>query len=80
VHNFTDPRKLFPLPEDDETEAVRDAMSCFSLDGKYIIFNSNRTGNWEIYVMEIATETVYQVTIDELRSDWQVDWIGDWGP
>jgi hypothetical protein len=80
VSNPTEPRKLFPLPEDDETESARDTMPRFSPDGKYITFNSNRTGNWEIYVMEIDTETVYQVTVDERRSDWMVDWIGDWGP
>ena len=34
----------------------------WSPDGAYIAFTSNRTGKYEIFVVEVATKTIYQVT------------------
>jgi TolB protein len=34
----------------------------WSPDGKYIAFSSNRTSKYEIFVIEVATKTIYQVT------------------
>ncbi|MBN1285798.1 MAG: PD40 domain-containing protein [Anaerolineae bacterium] len=65
------PRLLFPLDTD---ETARDMQPRFSPDGKYIAFSSNRTGSWEIYIMEVATGTLYQVTNND-----QINMVGDWG-
>lgn len=34
----------------------------WSPDGRYIAFSSRRTGTWEVFIMELATEAVYQIT------------------
>jgi tricorn protease-like protein len=34
----------------------------WSPDGKYVAFSSNRSGKWEIFVVEVASGTIYQVT------------------
>jgi hypothetical protein len=35
----------------------------WSPDGKYIAFSSNRTSKYEIFMIEVATKTIYQVTV-----------------
>lgn len=37
----------------------------WSPDGKYIAFSSNRTSKYEIFIIEVATKTIYQVTQTE---------------
>jgi len=37
----------------------------WSPDGRYIGFSSNRSGKWEIYVVEVASGEVFQVTADK---------------
>ncbi len=69
------PRLLFPSPEDDASETARDMQPRFSPDGRYITFTSNRTGDWEIYILEIDTNMLYQVTNTERHPDI----VGDWG-
>jgi hypothetical protein len=34
----------------------------WSPDGRYIAFSSRRTGTWEVFILELATEAVYQIT------------------
>jgi Tol biopolymer transport system component len=34
----------------------------WSPDGRHIAFSSNRTGKWEIFIVEVATGTIFQVT------------------
>jgi hypothetical protein len=34
----------------------------WSPDGNFIAFTSNRTGKYEVYILEVATNTLYQVT------------------
>jgi Tol biopolymer transport system component len=50
-----------------------DIQPRFSPDGRYIVFSSNRSGNWDVFVYEIATQTIYQVTTDaytDIANDW----------
>jgi TolB protein len=51
-----------------------DIQPRFSPDGRYIVFSSNRSGNWDVFVYEIATGTIYQVTTDDYT-----DVANDWG-
>jgi hypothetical protein len=34
----------------------------WSPDGKYVAFTSNRTGKWEVFVVEVESGTIFQVT------------------
>ncbi len=51
-----------------------DVQPRFSPDGRYIVFSSDRSGNWDVYVYEIATRTYYQVTTST-----GIDVANDWG-
>jgi Tol biopolymer transport system component len=51
-----------------------DIQPRFSPDGRYIVFSSDRSGNWDVYIYEIATGTYYQVTTST-----GIDVAGDWG-
>jgi Tol biopolymer transport system component len=45
-----------------QTENDNNIRPQWSPDGKYIAFSSNRTGKMEIFIIEIATKKLYQVT------------------
>lgn len=40
----------------------------WSPDGKYLAFSSNRSGKWQIYIMDVATKTLYQATTGNTNS------------
>ncbi len=40
----------------------------WSPDGKFIAFSSTRSGRWQVFIIEVATKTVYQVTSGNLNS------------
>lgn len=45
----------------------------FSPDGRFILFSSNRTGNWDVFIYEIASGETFQVTTAttvEIAHDW----------
>ncbi|GAB4435344.1 MAG: hypothetical protein Kow00120_02130 [Anaerolineae bacterium] len=77
------PRLLYPPAAENEgdeeagvlAETARDMLPRFSPDGRYIAFTSNRTGNWEVYILVVDTGELFQVT----HSDREIDIIGDWG-
>lgn len=46
----------------------------FSPDGKYLAFASNRGGNYDVYVLDQETNTVYQLT-----NTAEQDHVGAWG-
>ena len=44
------------------TGATRDVASDWSPDGRYILFQSNRSGNDDIWMMELASQKLTQIT------------------
>jgi WD40 repeat protein len=52
-----------------------DIQPRFSPDGQYIVFSSNGTGNWDVFIYEIATRNTYQLTTSP-----HTDIANDWGP
>lgn len=38
----------------------------WSPDGRFLVYSSNRTGSWEIYIVEVATYASYQVTVNSI--------------
>ncbi len=52
-----------------------DTTSCWSPDGTHIVFSSTRNGGWELYIMEVATREVRQLTRLGFASapDWSPD-------
>lgn len=60
------PEKLF------ESEAS-EIHPRFSPDGRFILFSSDRTGNWDVFIYEIASDETFQVTTAntvEIATDW----------
>jgi TolB protein len=52
---------------------ANDGYPRFSPDGQYIVFSSDRAGDWDVYLYEIATQTIYQVTTGpstDIANDW----------
>jgi TolB protein len=52
-----------------------DIQPRFSPDGRYIVFSSNGTGNWDVFIYEVATKNMYQLTTSP-----HTDIANDWGP
>lgn len=53
-----------------------DSRPLYSPDGKYLAFNSTRTGNGDIYVLNIATNELKRVTFDDANDElsaWSAD-------
>jgi hypothetical protein len=45
----------------------------YSPDGRYIVFTSNRSGNWDVFVYNLQTKEMYQITntsYDDIANDW----------
>jgi len=55
------------LPNSDEV------MPTFSPDGKYLAFSSNSTGKYQIYVQNLSSNEVFQLTNDDNNNI-----LGDW--
>ena len=51
----TDPQRL-------TYNNVLDVDSSWSPDGRYIAISSTRTDSWEVFVIEVATHTITQIT------------------
>jgi hypothetical protein len=54
-----------------------DLYPVVSPDGSYLAFASDRTGNWDIYVFDINTQALYQLTNSPDEEDYPGDW---WQP
>lgn len=46
----------------------------WSPDGEFLAFASNRSGSYDIYMYEFATDTVYQLTNSPVEQDFPGDW------
>ena len=46
----------------------------WSPDGHFIAFSSTRGGKWEVYIVEVATQKLYQVTQTKTPFTWCTGW------
>lgn len=68
----TDPQRL-------THNNVADGYPSWSPDGQYIAFRSSRSGNREVYVIEVATRTLTQLTFAEAHEH-DSSTAPDWSP
>jgi hypothetical protein len=54
---------------------VDDVRPVFSPDGRYLAYSSNRSGNYDIYILDRQTNETYQLTNDAPE-----DYVGGWIP
>ena len=56
-----------------------DKRPVISPDGKQIAFNSNRSGNWDIYTLNLESGNLKQLTDNDFPSAWsyRMDWSPD---
>lgn len=47
------------------TEGLHDSMPAWSPDGSQIAFAADRDGDWEIYLLDLSTEAVIQLTFND---------------
>jgi TolB protein len=59
-------------------EGVENAYPRLSRDGTRILYQSNRTGKWQIYIMDIATKQQTRLTNDAFNNNF-VDWSSENG-
>jgi TolB protein len=59
-----------------EKENVEYAYPHWSKDGKSILFQSNQTGNWHIYIMNEDGSNIRQITTDSSNNNF-IDWSPD---
>jgi TolB protein len=57
-------------------DRVENAYPRLSNDGKRILYQSNRTGRWQLFIMEIATRKQTRITNDTHNNNF-VDWSAD---
>ncbi len=46
----------------------------WSVDGKWILFNADRSGNFDLYLMPLEGQVIYQLTkdpTDDFNAVWQ---------
>lgn len=53
---------------------ANDLYPVVSRDGQFLAFSSNRNGNWDIYILNINTQELFQLT----NSPGEEDYPGDW--
>jgi len=52
----------------------RDIQPRWSPDGNYIVFSSDRNGNWDVFIYDIANDTFYGVETNPATIDIANDW------
>lgn len=57
-------------------DGVENAYPRLSRDGKRVLYQSNRTGKWQLWVMDFASRTQTRLTHDEFNDNF-VDWSAD---
>ncbi len=55
---------------------VENAYPRLSKDGSRILYQSNRTGNWQLFIMDLATKHQMRLTTDSFNNNF-VDWSAD---
>lgn len=56
-------------------DGIENAYPRLSADGKKILYQSNRTGKWQLYVMDIKTRSQQRITNDQFNNNFH-----DWSP
>lgn len=57
-------------------KGVENAYPRLSNDGKRILYQSNRTGKWQLYIMDIASGAQQRITHDAYNNNFE-DWSAD---
>jgi len=73
-------RNLFAQINDEyeillKEDGIENAYPRLSNDGKKILYQSNRTGKWQLYIMDIGTRSQQRVTSDDFNNNFH-----DWSP
>ncbi|HLU08356.1 MAG TPA: hypothetical protein VK003_01710 [Oceanobacillus sp.] len=55
-------------------EPANELYPVVSRDGQFLAFSSNRNGNWEIYILNINTQELFQLTNSPNEQDYPGDW------
>ncbi len=58
-----------------EEQGVENAYPRLSKDGKRILYQSNRTGNWQLYILDMETKKSRRITEDSHNNN-----LPDWNP
>lgn len=53
---------------------ANDIYPVISRDGRYLAFSSDRNGNWDIYILDINTQELFQLTNSPDEEDYPGDW------
>lgn len=64
--SFGEPEKII----DSDANDIRPRLSP---NGRYLAFTSDRTGNWDVFIYDLTTGDIYQLTIEpdpDIVSDW----------
>ena len=77
----TTPEETSSGPETDDPvilheAGIENAYPRLSADGSRILYQSNRTGKWQLFIMDIATGGQQHITNDEHNNNF-VDWCAD---
>lgn len=68
-----------PLPQGSvilHEDGVENAYPRLSNDGQRILYQSNRTGKWQLYILDISTGAQERITADAYNNNF-VDWSAD---
>ncbi len=60
-------------PEKLISSEANDIRPRYSPDGRYIVFSSDRAGNWNVYIYDLVTRETYQLTTTpytDIANDW----------
>ena len=60
-------------PEKLISSDANDIRPRYSPDGRYILFSSDRAGNWDVYIYDLVTRETYQLTTTpytDIANDW----------
>ena len=66
LDGLTPPEKLI-------SSEANDIRPRYSPDGRYIVFSSDRAGNWDVYIYDLVTRETYQLTTTpytDIANDW----------
>jgi hypothetical protein len=55
-------------------DPANDLYPVVSRDGQFLAFASNRNGNWDIYILNINTQELFQLTNSPNEQDYPGDW------